>query len=309
MTTVNPRAPGTSGFTLLELILALTIFVLVIGSLYASLSAGANALVAGKETMERYQTARAGLNFVLKDLRKSLAPAALPFTEEEEEPLPGFEDDLFYREEEDNQLQITFTGDSKQVQFVVRQELETDEGPSLDIREVRYFLDDDKALVKEAYRSLLIARLQDSLRRKREAQFPGDPRFEQWAPSPAEMGMLDRPIRQVIVEDLFDIEFSYFDGEEWRDSWDSEEIIVNEYALEIPEEFWTEEDTEKVGLPRLVRVNLSIQENITLMTTSDIPGSALNGLSRSGESDFGSAFRSNRDRQSRILDRSMGSGR
>ncbi|MCA9430279.1 MAG: prepilin-type N-terminal cleavage/methylation domain-containing protein, partial [Candidatus Omnitrophica bacterium] len=109
---MNDQAKNSqSGFTLVEILLAITIFVLIIGSIYASLFAGVNALSAGQESMEIYQTARAGMNRILKDLRKALSPASFPY-EEEEEMLDQLEANFYggYMEEDDEDLQLVFKG-------------------------------------------------------------------------------------------------------------------------------------------------------------------------------------------------------
>lgn len=284
-----------NGFTLIELLLAITIFVLVIGTIYASLATASTALVTGREGMELYQTSRAGLNRMVVDLRKSLSPASFPFDEEKDkQQLPGQED--FFQEDK-AQLQVTFKGESNEVNFVIRQELQAEGGPTLDIREVRYHMNDGGNLVKEINRSLLVARLKELVARRAEQRMPKEQRTHERNFTNEEKGYLEKPIVQILCEGIHKVKFSYFDGEDWRDSWDSEERVISPFAREIPPEEITDQDMEKIGLPRLVKIDLFMTKSIELATCTDIPASSLNFVGdRSNESDFGSAFRSNRNR-------------
>ncbi len=292
-----------SGFTLIELLLAISIFVLVISTIYASLRSATQALVVGRESMELYQTSRAGLNRMVMDLRKALAPASFPFNDREEDPnMPEDEYDL--RQEENEQLHVTFRGDTKQVQFVIRQEMETKNGPELDIREVRYHLDGDERLIKEIYRSLLEARLAELLARRMEQRAPVPDRFEgrnrRFVPD-VNQGYFDKPIKQTICENVKEVKFAYFDGKNWKDSWDSEQVVINEFCRELDESELTDEDEEKVGLPKLVRCDIQVAEDVRLSTCTEIPTADLNIVSaRASESDFGTAYRSSLDRLDRL---------
>ncbi len=285
-----------SGFTLIEILLAITIFVVVIGSIYASLFAGINALSAGQASMEVYQTSRAGMNRVLKDLRKALSPASFPYDEEEEEF--GLENlDYYggYPDEEEEDLQIVFRGSSSEFECAIRQETSDEEGPSMDIRQIRYRIgnDEEDTVVKEIFRSILVARLEDTLR-KRHEQLHGPESY--FAPNTTD-GYLETPIIQTVCDGVTELEFAYYNGLDWESSWDSEEIVVNDFSQDLDDELLGEEDEEKVGLPQLVKVKMTLKNGIVLEAATDIPGSELNVLGTVGqESDFGSAFRGGRDR-------------
>lgn len=299
-----------SGLTLIELLLAITIFVLVVGTIFISLRAATTALAVGKESMEMYQTTRAGLNRMILDLRRALGPASFPFNEREEED-PLAEED-YYLDDGGPQMQVTFKGDTSSVQFVVRQEMETDNGPTMDIREVRYKVSEDGKLVKEIYRSLLEARMAEIQARRMEQRQPmgGDTlgRNRQRYEPPPNAGFFEKPIVQALCDKVEEVKFAYFDGKEWRDNWDSEEIIINEFSREFSEEDLTEEDEERLGLPRLVRVDVKVTEDVRLSTSTAIPSADLNIVSaRASESDFGSAYRSSMERLDRLRtgDRSL----
>jgi len=300
---VTNRVPKSadSGFTLLEILLAITIFTLVIGSIYASLFAAVNALYAGQASMEVYQTARAGMNRVLKDLRKALSPASFPYEEEEIELSPEDFDLYGYPEEEEEELQIVFRGGSDQFECALRQEFTTEDGPSMDIRQIRYRMgseeDQTDTVVKEIFRSILVARLEDTLRRRHEELHGPDSFF---SPNVTD-GYLEEPIIQTVCDGVSEIEFAYYNGLDWQSTWDSEEIVINDYSQDLDEEMLSEEDEEKVGLPQLVKVKMTLKTGIVLEAATDIPGAELNILGRVGqESDFGSAFRGGRDRLDRL---------
>jgi prepilin-type N-terminal cleavage/methylation domain-containing protein len=301
--------PGESGLTLIELLLAITIFALVIGTIYGSLSAATRALAVGKEGMELYQTTRAGMNRLMTELRRSLAPGAFPF-EEKDEMERKMDEGFLGEEEEESQFQVTFVGDAHQVRFVVHQELKGEKGPTMDMREVVFRTDEQGRLVKEIDRSLLVARLQESvLRRRMKNLQEDDRRRERSSRTQDQLGYLEKPILQILCEGILDLRFSYFDGESWRDSWDSEERVLSPYSREIPEEELGEEDEEKIGLPRLVKVDMTIAKDIVLSSCTDIPGADLNLLgSRSNESDFGSAYHSSHQRTKRLRERSSKRG-
>ncbi len=303
MSSSIPPSTRSSGFSLIELMLAIAIFVLVISTIYASLRAATQALVVGRASMEHYQTSRAGLNRMMMDLRKALAPASFPFNDREEDPnMP--DDEYYLQEEAEEQLHVTFRGDSKQVQFVIRQEMETKNGPEMDIREVRFHLDAKNRLVKEIYRSLLEARLAELMARRLEQRSPVPDRFEgrgrRYVPD-VDQGFFEKPIIQVVCDDVQEIKFGYFDGEQWKDSWDSEQIVINEFSREMDESELTDEDEEKVGLPKLVRCEIQVAQEVRLSTCTEIPTTDLNIVSaRASESDFGTAYRSSLDRLDRL---------
>lgn len=295
-------------FTLVELLLAMTIFTIVITSVTAALVTASRALTTGEENLELYQSARAGMNRMVKDLRKSLSPLSIPYEErvpDEEE----FVDDPYYNDafEDDDEgyLQITFRGESKQVEFVIRQETSGEDGPTLDIREVRYRLGDKGIVEKEIYRSLLIARLEDALERKMEERFGVDTFF----PQNESKGYFEDPKAIEICEGITELRFEYHDGVEWFDSWSSEDWLVKDYATDWDDQDLTEEDVELSGLPQLVRIEMALENGVVLQTVTDIPASELNVLRPRGEKQtFGGALNASLDSRRRGWERSRRNG-
>lgn len=288
------------GLTLLEMLLAITIFAVVIGTIYASLDAGNKVLVAGRETMGRYQNARAGMSRILKDLRRSLSPASFPYEEEEEEYTEEeLEDLLFFEEEDENPMQIRFRGDRSSVEFTIRELTGPDDPLPMDIREVKYRVTRG-ALVRETIRSLLLARMFD-LAEKRRCQHQDCSDEDLDYRSPEQQGYFENPTPRVICDGVEDVVFSYSDGVEWFESWDSEEVVLSDYSTDLPEDDITEMDEEILGLPQMVEVQLQVQGNVSLTSVTAIPGADLNLIGyRSNESDFSTAFRKGLDRRDRL---------
>ena len=276
------------GLTLIELLLAMTLFTLVIGTIFASLNGSVRVLETGKRTMEVYQNARAGLNRIAVDLRKSLSPASFPYEEEEEE---FFEEDFYIESEDRNELQVTFRGSGSSVQFTIRQvrPRNDDEGLAMDVVEVEYKVADGN-LVKEIKRSIIQARLNDKTERRRFESL-GKRRDPGRYISDEQRGFLDNPAKQVVAEGVVGVKFSYSDGEEWFDDWDSTDVIVSEYSRELDLDELTQDDEELLGLPQMVNVKLEVKEKLILETTTQIPGRNLNMIGyRSQESNIATAF-------------------
>jgi hypothetical protein len=294
-------------FTLVELLLAMTIFTIVIVSVTAALVTASRALTTGEENLELYQTARAGLNRMVKDLRKSLSPLSIPY--EERVPDEEIVDDPYARdnseEEDEGYLQIVFRGDPNQVEFAIRQETTDEDGPSLDIREVRYSLGDEGVVKKEIFRSLLIARLEDALER-RMAERLGEGAF---FPQNKSQGYLEDPKALEVCEGVTELRFEYYDGVEWFETWDSENWLVKDYATDWDDELLTEEDVELSGLPQLMRIEMALKNGTVLRTVTDIPASELNVLRPRGEREaFGGALNASLDSRRRGWERSRQQG-
>ena len=283
------------GITLIELLMAMTIFTLVIGTIFVSLTGASRVLETGKRSMEVYQNARAGLNRLVTDLRKSLSPASFPYEEEEEE---FFEDDYYIDSEDRNELQVIFRGSGSSVVFTIRQVRPgyDDEGLAMDVVEVEYKVADGN-LIKEIKRSILQARLKDKSERRRyetrnERRDPG--RYV----SDEQRGIFENPAKQVVAEGVEKVAFSYSDGVEWFDEWDSTEVIVSDYSREVDLEELTQDDEELLGLPQMVNVKFKVKDGLVLETTTEIPGRNLNMIGyRTRETNIAGAFLNRQDRR------------
>jgi hypothetical protein len=133
---------------------------------------------------------------------------------------------------------------------------------------VRYSVNQkDEILIRQAQKSLVTKRLMDWRARRFEEnetgyrvdygdsfQIEGDP--------------------EELIRDVKDVQLQYFDGADWRESWDSNELIGKyggEYDYHDPE--YLEEGGEliRIGLPHAVNVLLTLSNGDSVRLTTDIP--------------------------------------
>jgi prepilin-type N-terminal cleavage/methylation domain-containing protein len=262
------------GFTLLELLLAITIFTMVIGTVYFTLRAGVDSFHHGRESMELYQNVRIGLNRVAKDVRRALSPES-PWSNLAEkerqgivEPVNVNPDDPYY-EEEKEENDIIFKGDSRQMTFVVPEFIRDGELP-YDLREVRYSVNsEEKMLVRETTRSIIKERMVDwrAFRSENETDYRLSNQME----------ANFEAFTEEIVDRITDLELRYFNGEEWQDSWDSNDFVeddsyYSDYADDSDLDGRLEdEEPERVGLPYAVEITFYLENGDTAMLVTEIP--------------------------------------
>lgn len=270
------------GFTLLELLVAIFIFTMIVGTIYYTLVAGIEAFQKGEKSMEQYQSIRIGLARMAKELRQAVSPESPWSNLAEDERRGRFEpvrrreiEELErqgrYDEEEIKENDIKFVGDSRQVTFVVS-EVVPGGDPVFDLREVRYSVDsEEKMLIREIVGSIVEKRMWDwrSLRSENETEF----RIQHSAEMEFE------PIREEVTPNVADMELRYFDGFEWREQWDSNQIVEEErydydydYAPEEQtNEDWLDEEPERLGLPHAVEVILTMENGQAVRTVTEVP--------------------------------------
>ena len=73
-----------NGFSLLELLIAMTIFVVVAVVLYSSFASGINVWRQAKSSFDTYQNARLSLEIIARDLRNSISYEGLEFSGEKD---------------------------------------------------------------------------------------------------------------------------------------------------------------------------------------------------------------------------------
>jgi len=262
------------GFTLLELMVGVLIFALVIGSIYYTLRVSIESFHRGEESMEIYQSVRIGLDRVGKDLRSAVSPES-PWSnlaeEERRDPggYTGMKEDEFKPKESD----IAFVGDNRQVTFVV-QEVIPGGDPTFDLREVRYSVDDKKKVLRrEALKSIVKQRMMDwrALRFEDETTYRMD-----YGPAARIEGVMDTMIRNVEG-----VNFSYFDGADWKDSWDSNELMeefeeeITDSDAETANPLW---EARRIGLPNAVRVVLTLTNKDSVALVTEIPAKGVDEL-------------------------------
>ena len=267
------------GFTLLELMTAVLIFALVIGTVYFTLRAGVESFHRGEESMEIYQSVRIGLARVGKDVRRAVSPQS-PWSNQaqEEELVAPVADDFDLEQEEVND--ILFVGDERQMSFVVYDLVPAAE-LKFDLREIRYSVDtEEHLLIREAVKSIVQGRMLDWRARRTENEttfridYGGADEIEDQSDE--------------IARDVKDWQLSYYDGEEWRDNWDSNEIVEGEEYYDYEErqeraDDLLDEEPERLGLPDAVRIVLELTNNDTVMLITEVPGKDVDRLNAKTE--------------------------
>lgn len=280
----------SGGFTLLEILAAVFIFVLIIGSIWSTFHSTLDAFKAGEETMDTYQDARVTMQNFTRDLRRAVSPnsrwandmkAVLDTIAQEEqrqmqEGIFDLANDPFANDPTLNR-DIRFVGTSNEVTLTLSELLRDPDYP-YDLRQVRYFADRElQQLVKNTVQSIVELRREewraDRVMNETDYRLIHD----------LTASSFDVQREQVIGASIKELSLRYFDGAEWHDEWDSDQPLVpedEEYTEQEEEiEHWESYyylESEKVGLPRAVEVVFTLADNSLLMTTTEIPSSTLN---------------------------------
>ena len=297
----------SAGFTLIEVLVALFIFTVIIGTIYATLRACIDSLRKGQKSMETYQGVQVAMDTILTDLRRAVSPQSVWNNLPELEDDPNAEENAEETEEERRQRQknsvlIRFKGSSTEAAWVV-EDTPPRGGKMFDMVTIAYRANESEAcLYKEIRGSVLDLRLeqvryerleliqQQQSEDKKENRPANETRF---SPSAYE-SLTDFSYiyssnqseaegdRILVANGIPEIKFSYYDGSEWRDSWDSEdyvdevwvgydygEPVYDEQGNEIkPAE---EEAREKLGLPDAVLAQLKLSNGDVISGIAEIP--------------------------------------
>lgn len=291
----GPSGFGEGAFTLLEVLVALFIFTLLGGSIYLVIRSSADAYRRGNATMEVYQSVRVGMDRMLTDLRRAVSPESIwnDMLEDEEEQLDEFIDRASGLEEQviEKQRDIMFQGMVSSVRFVTEDLLPRGER-AFDLREVVYRVDSQNAL--------LLKEIRDSIIRRRLNQYRAEQTInesEYRITYPEDFEFYGEADRMVIANNVVALTLAYFDGKDWRETWDSEEILPEYNCADLPEEECPEGPKEKYGLPDAVAVTMVLTNGDTLSAITEIPARDLDLLLAVNETAFG-----RREYQSRLVD-------
>jgi prepilin-type N-terminal cleavage/methylation domain-containing protein len=307
---VRDRVPTTNasaGFTLIEVLVALFIFVLILGTIYTTLRACVDSLRRGQKSMETYQGVQTAMERVLTDLRRAVSPQSvwnnLPeFTEDPNAPADAEEDEQARRQREQNSILIRFKGSSDEATWVV--EDSPPRGAKMfDMYTIAYRAAQGEAcLYKEIRGSVLDLRLEQVRQerldlaeaKKSETGERNRPRNETGFPASETSYSQDYSYlytssstetvgdRILVANNIERIKFSYYDGSEWRASWDSEEYVDDVWVgKETAEPIFDEEGKEiappenepreKLGLPDAVLVELKLSNGDVISGIAEIP--------------------------------------
>lgn len=189
------------GFTLLELIVALVIFAIVISAAYSLFDAGRSVTTRAEFRAQLFQTARAALTAVEEDLRGATMMST-PFDTgfigtnggSEKEPMDKLEFVSVNR----------YTGASYDINKI------TDKVWGSDVSKVYYWIEQDTS--------------------KTACGFVRE--------RPVELTPVSGPVHREesiseIAKDVAFINFRYYDGSDWTDSWDSTQTMKLPKAVEV----------------------------------------------------------------------------
>ncbi len=258
---------SNQGFTLLEILIAIGIFAAVVGTGYMVLMAGIRSYGVGRDTVDIYQNARAAIRQVEMDLRGAVSPAQSRWNIiPEPTPVPTDEELEETVDKEKEEEKIVFKGSAKDVRFVI-QELMPDRDPPWDLSEIRYFVNGETGqLIRENMRSVV---------EWNQVEWRAKRLYQQDETSDEILSQAGK--RQLIMaQRIKDVAFRYSDGNEWKESWDSQEI------LNPPDDKETD-DTDpnaqqdqdmnlyKRGLPHMVEVTLTLSNDDKVRTITEVP--------------------------------------
>ncbi|MBE7560698.1 prepilin-type N-terminal cleavage/methylation domain-containing protein [bacterium] len=266
-----------NGFTLVELLIASFIAALTLSTIFLTLNASIRTFHAGEKSMDLYQSARTGMERLAAEVRLAINPEG--FWKRRRNPGAGASTttlaELVSRRDLPGEVDleantITFKGSRANMSFV---QIEADSrlSPSYDLREYEFKVNDDHQLVKISTRSVLA----DQMAAWRAMRFP-DEEESYYAAFIADAQYGVEPREYVLTDRVTALHLRYWDGEKWRDSWDSEEIITPEgvAAEEIP--YAPGERPVRLGLPLAVEIVLTFEGDKSFYTVSDVPASLLN---------------------------------
>ncbi len=273
----STRLRRRGGFTLIELMIASFIAALTVSTVFLTLNAAIKTFHAGETSMDLYQSARMGMERMAAEVRGAVNPES--FWKRRRNPAAGAAvttlAELVSSRQDSGKVDleadtITFKGSNSNMSFV---QIEADSrlDPAYDLREYEYKVNDDGQLIKVSTRSALA----DQMAAWRAMRFPDDEETYYTAfMSESQVGV--EPREYVITENVESLHLRYFDGETWRDTWDSEEIItpVDVDTEQIP--YAPGERPVKLGLPVAVEIVLTFTGHKTFYTVTDVPGSLLN---------------------------------
>ncbi len=296
------NSSAQSGFTLVELLLAMTILGLVMVSVFNIVQVGMSAYQRSRESMEIYQSGRIALRRVAEELRFALSSNAFWRPQDSIEQLPlemvmsRFNGPVI---EERDPGAITFKGQSEEVVFV-RKVTQLQKDPPIDLQECRIFVDRNQNLVLEVVRSLLMVKEASwffqavfevdlsgvvvpggsgGRTRLRQVGAMGEPPLENFI---GDYGVIGE--RTLIAENIEQIEFRYADGGHWQSSWDSQQLLpVHRISPQSPN-YNQQQDMRMVekGPPLLVEISLTLANGETMITAADVPAGNMHKQGKQG---------------------------
>ncbi|HOL93262.1 MAG TPA: type II secretion system protein [bacterium] len=285
------RTADRRAFTLIELLLALTIMAVVMGSVFSTVTAGMRTYQQGQRTMALYQSARIALSKVTEELMLSLSPLSFWQPRDTYRQMTVDEVIATFRGipvQEEDPGAIRFLGEMDRVLYV-RKTYRLDQYPPFDLEECQIFVDSGTNQLKIAVlRSLLAVKqatwfyqylFKVNLNGIVVPDMGGRARFRQMgelgepplADFIGDYGVLNR--QYILAEGIKGIKFRYGDDSGWKTSWDSQELVTSHRISPNSPNFNIQQDTQlrEAGPPLVVEIQLLLENGDTLATSTDIP--------------------------------------
>lgn len=294
---INQYAHKKNGFTLLELMLGMTLMTIVMGSVFASVRVGVDAFDRGTKSMEQYQSARIGLRKTMEELQFSLSQASFwqpgdQYSAMSPEVLMAMESARMVRENDPGK--IRFHGDAQSVLFV-RKIYQLNQTPPFDLQECKIAVDaGNQILYLEVIRSLLVVKqaswyfqqlYQTNLKgyvsmyggqtiRFREIRSDEEPPLTQFIGNAGAMGK-----RYVLAQGVKELRLRYTDGEGWKTSWNSEEVLTDYRISPNSPNFNANRDLvfHEKGPPLLAEITLDLANNDAVTGSVEIGSGNMRG--------------------------------
>jgi hypothetical protein len=224
-----------SGFTLLEVVLATAISMLLVFGFYVALQSNLDLMQAGRDAVDEGTLARSLLNTMESDIVPALAPIApAPTTSSSTttDPTGMAPTTTTASTNPAPVFSIGVKGDSTTLSVYVTRMPRSLINPVVDetgtasirsdIRRITYYLDGENGLIRQEVHFVTADNVED----------------------PTSTTETDG-IRDVLAAEVSSVEFRYFDGSSWVDSWDG--AAMGEYGKSL------------LGPPRAIEITVSIQ--------------------------------------------------
>ena len=288
--TVFPR--HRQGFSLLELLIAMSLTLTLMGMLYTAMDLHYRFSTVGQIEVERSQIARALLSQMTADVRSAVyVPQDVP---EEEEPSDADADeditvdlmaeflppDLAFAGSS-----LGLFGDSESLVIHARRPRRTTSSPdgeSLeiadgDLRTVAYFLAGGESSMSITYGDMVTIRGTVSSAPDQDitgvARMVGNPMTLSLLEDPADAGLMTSEA-VVLAEEIETLQFEYHDGYEWVAEWDSQAMEKLPSAVRITITF-RDEEYDDLSMTRQTASELTRQYSLVVPLPASNPFEAL----------------------------------
>ncbi|MFB3789133.1 MAG: type II secretion system protein J [bacterium] len=289
-------------FTLIELLLAMTIMAVVIGSVFSTVTAGMRSYLQGQRTMALYQSARIALAKVTEELSLSLSPLSFWRPRDTYRQMTVDEVIATFRGvpvQEEDPGAIRFMGEPDRVLYV-RKTYRLDRYPPFDLEECQIFVDKDTNRLKIAVlRSLLAVKqaawfyqylfkvnlsgivlpdMGGRVRFRQQGEL-GEPPILDFI---GDYGVINR--QYTLAEGIKAVKFRYGDDSGWKTSWDSQALVTTHRISPNSPNFNVLQDTQlqEAGPPLVAEIVLTLENGDTLATSTDIPAGNMRAITGAG---------------------------